>query len=649
MGKEGAAHLANRDGIIWAYWGHEPVHHYRRLGGDRLSIFKNGDWVDEWYERLHDESAVRRAAELNINVVYTHFFKGFGLNAEREEMERTRDFVRLAHRYGIQVLGYCQLNSLYYETMRDEADDLEQWAGRREDGGISCWSGAYYRWATCYNSDAFKQYIKKVVAHGLRHVGLDGFHFDNSYNRPCYCERCQDAFRRFAAARLPDPERVLGLRHLRHIRIPPFREWAETVQDPLYAVWLHYRRQLVASVHGELFGYVKQLSDNRAIVAHNPAFPKRCGNVNRLGYEPAYSPGAVDVVFAENDSFIEWTGRGLKSQIEAYKYGQLFGYRVFNSSWLKDGQGNIRLPETSEEISLYEAEALAFGGICGSPWLMRPLKDGSRCVLDRTEQTDTLSRVYAYFVKHADLYVRTSSTNAVKVLYHPDNLMLSIKQGYLSLLAVVQSLVRHGTPFSFWMLNDSRPLGDGDLLVLPGLDYVSDADVAAVRSLAEKGHPIVIVGSFATYTEYGVERGSGTPRLDDNGSTVVLPCRIDAAGYEPHKHFSAMNADIAEFDTVFVEAVKTRTAEKRIDCSHPGLLFETALDADGHKLVHVINPNNGETVERLTLSLWGVTRPYGHCELYSFEQSRLAGFANEKGRIDIVVEQVKTFFTLKLY
>src|SRR5690606_22938582 len=99
------------------------------------------------------------------------------------------------------------------------------------------------------------------------------------------------------------------------------------VYDPLYAMWLDFRRRLTASVHAELFDHVKLLSDERALVMHNPAFPRQWGHVNRIGYEPADSPAAVDIVVAENDKYIGRSGPELRTQIEAYKYGERFGYR----------------------------------------------------------------------------------------------------------------------------------------------------------------------------------------------------------------------------------------------------------------------------------------------------------------------------------
>ncbi|GAA3409771.1 hypothetical protein ACFFNY_31490 [Paenibacillus hodogayensis] len=641
------------DGIVWSYWGHEPLRHYRRLGSGSTSLFKNGQWIEAWYERLHTEDAIREAGEWGINLIYSHFFKGFGLAAEQDEMEKTRILVQTARRNGIQVLGYCQLGSLYYETLLDEVEDLQDWAIRTEDGSIACWGGAYYRWSPCYNSDAFKAYMKKVIAYGIRHVGLDGFHFDNSYNKPCYCDRCLHAFRGYLSDHVADPERLFGLRQLRHVRIPQFAETIEAVQDPLYIQWLHYRRRLTATVHAELFSHIKQLSEQRALVAHNPAFPRFYGHVNRIGYEPAASPAAVDLVFAENDGFIEKTEHGLKTQIEAYKYGQLFGYRVLNSSWLKDAHGNIRVPTTPEEICLYEAEAIAFGGLCGTPWLMRPIKDGRGWVADGADQVAILSNIFDYFARHTALYTDVKRTNAVKVLYHPDNVMLSVKQGYLSLLAAVQSLVQHAIPFSFCMLGDMRDVGDDDLIVLPALDYISDADVAAIRELSDRGHPLVVIGSFAVYNEHGLERGARWPVLEDRDSIIRIPYRLEATKRDNHKHFSATSANIAQFGKRFIEAVKTGMRGTRISFSHSELLCETASDADGHYLVHIINPNNALTIGSLTIGLTfpsGIgKRSYTRGELFSFEHAELERFEWKDDRLEIAIRSLKTFCTLKLY
>lgn len=60
------------------------------MGNDGDSIFTLGDWAEEWYNRIHEEDVIKAASEKGINVIYTHYFKGFGLETEHEEMENTK-------------------------------------------------------------------------------------------------------------------------------------------------------------------------------------------------------------------------------------------------------------------------------------------------------------------------------------------------------------------------------------------------------------------------------------------------------------------------------------------------------------------------------------------------------------------------------
>ena len=111
---------------VWSYWNHEPADHLRRMGYSRPSVFTVGEWLPQWYDRLHGEELISKVADCGVDTVYSHFFKGFGIKHEHAEMERTKEFAKIAHRHGVKVLGYCQFNSLYYEAMLDEVPDLEQ-------------------------------------------------------------------------------------------------------------------------------------------------------------------------------------------------------------------------------------------------------------------------------------------------------------------------------------------------------------------------------------------------------------------------------------------------------------------------------------------------------------------------------------------
>lgn len=122
---------------------------------------------------------MRTLADLGINLVVTHFFKGFGLAHECDAQQQTARLVAVAHRYDIAVLGYCQSRSLYYEAFLAEEPNAHSWVQRNRDGKLRTWGTAYHRWAPCIHSQEFHTSMKRVIRSGLEEVGLDGFHFDN--------------------------------------------------------------------------------------------------------------------------------------------------------------------------------------------------------------------------------------------------------------------------------------------------------------------------------------------------------------------------------------------------------------------------------------------------------------------------------------
>ena len=68
---------------VWTYWNHEPADHLRRMSYSNPTVFTTGEWLHDWYERLHGDKLIGEAADLGVDTVYCHFFKGFGLVQEK--------------------------------------------------------------------------------------------------------------------------------------------------------------------------------------------------------------------------------------------------------------------------------------------------------------------------------------------------------------------------------------------------------------------------------------------------------------------------------------------------------------------------------------------------------------------------------------
>lgn len=610
-----------KEPVVWAYWGHEPSYHLKRMHS-RPSLFTLGEWSDEWQDRLRSEECIKKAADDGINVIYTSFYKGFGLEFEKEEIEKTKELVQIAHSYGIKVLGYCQLKSVYYETFLAEDPDAKKMAAKNRDGTPKIWCGdSYYRWATCYNSDAFVSYIKKVIDYGLEYVGLDGFWFDNSYNAECFCENCRNDFRRYLKANVPNPMQVMGINTFDYVEIPYFEPAPKINYDALYFLWHKYRQQKCAEVHNEIFKHVKEKSDYKALIMHNPAFPRTSWVFVSYGYNPEFSK-YCDFVMAENrDNLINQNGK-ITTQILAYKAAERFGYKVLESSWktLENTSDGIVFdtagyPETYFEIAYYLSQSMIFGGLTGTPWLMRSTHKGSEMVLDFPLQRQTHQKVISYFKQNHQLF-EGKPLNRVKVLYSADNMLGMCNTGLDELKSVVNRIHNANIPFSFVVKNDIPELDAGQTIVVPQLFFTDNEICEYLRQAAERGCKVIVLGEYNVCNIYGKARDDAKKAL---GTELFVQRKLADAW----------------------ESVIKDAAEISLDVSCDNIVSEITQDQDGNVLVHLLSTKDRDAVE-FDLKLVGVDG-FEPVEIYSFEE---AGFCTNGSAIKI--KNFKTMATLKL-
>ena len=74
------------------------------------------------------------AKKMGANIYITHFHKGFGTEAEREEMEKTRELIKLCHKHGMRVGVYIRPDSLVYETFLAQEPSARDWFQVTADG-----------------------------------------------------------------------------------------------------------------------------------------------------------------------------------------------------------------------------------------------------------------------------------------------------------------------------------------------------------------------------------------------------------------------------------------------------------------------------------------------------------------------------------
>ena len=146
-----------KEGIIDAGGSHEPYIFEIRRGGLRTNA-----WDD--YLKQHSEENVKKLADMGVNVFHTHLYKGFGMAAEKEEMEMTKNLAVLVHKYGMKLDTYVQWGSLMFETFYNEVPDAKDWVQVDQFGQpILRYSNSQpFRYTPCFNNIGYKNYFKKI-------------------------------------------------------------------------------------------------------------------------------------------------------------------------------------------------------------------------------------------------------------------------------------------------------------------------------------------------------------------------------------------------------------------------------------------------------------------------------------------------------
>lgn len=622
--------------LYWTWWGWEPMDHYRRMGGTAGAVDCSASWVPAWFDRLHSEEIVQTMAGLGVNLAVTHFFKGFGLKHEREEQQRTAELVRIAHRHGIRVMGYCQSRSLYYETFLAEEPEAEQWIQRDATGQLRSWGGAYYRWTPCILSQEFRDYLKRAIRLGLEEIGLDGLHFDNNYAEPCYCPRCQQAFRTWLTARWPSSREHFGLASFAHVRVPPTLSSAPRITDPLVREWVRFRCESLGDYNRELASYARSIRPD-VLLMSNPAYPRHVDDAYRRSVWPVAVGRPLNLMFAENGNVPEIVDGVLVSQIRAYKEANAVGYRVLSTTWRQMKEAGASLVETPEAAVLQVAEAAANGGVPGANWALRPEAEGSRMRIDRPELRKALGRALAMVRANERWTANARPVGDVAVLHTFASQAFDARDTAALLWGAEEVLIRGGFSWEVVFGEDLGRLAEFTLLVVAGQSHLSNQECEAIGRFVRNGGRVVLVGENGRYDENGRQRlPAGLEGL--SGDRVV---RVDA---------SLARSNVVTARDVRVPLPKNwqklastidQTAGDRLSVRLHGS-DTVALSAyqrpDGGLIVHLVNYATPQTCRSLRLELgtrWKATRAVRFLTLDGPEQALLIAPAGARSTLKL--------------
>ena len=175
-------------------------------------LLRRGDHFDDesaHYDRMYEPENLKRMAAAGVRYGRLYFYKGFGLEFEKANMEKARRAAALMHQLGMKVSVYVG-GTMFTETLYREVPEAKDWEQRDQNNRWVPYGAQTYRHYACPNEPAYREYIKRVLKIAVEEVHADEIAFDNvmlqAEPKSCQCPRCVRAFHDFLRKRYPTKE-----------------------------------------------------------------------------------------------------------------------------------------------------------------------------------------------------------------------------------------------------------------------------------------------------------------------------------------------------------------------------------------------------------------------------------------------------------
>jgi hypothetical protein len=516
-----------RDGVVFVgQW--EPLIYRRRGGGARTD-------EAERFEMEHSEEAVEQLADLGVNLVITHYHKGFGPAAEQGEYDLIRKLRDRCHARGIKLGVYLRLDTLAYETLLLEHPEAKDWFQVNWDGQYPVYNDnssgdLYYRRQACPCCEEYLAWIEERLRFAVEELKVDLIHFDGVMpyleGYQCYCDRCKADFRRYLQQKYADPEVAterFGFPDLSQVLPPvyivhPYHRHSpkdlREVRDPVMQEWTRYRCEKLAQVHHRLARFIRALNPEVAVEV-NTLMPLEHNHYFRDGLDLALIGEENDCMWTEDEHHPRLTDDGvLISRIREFKIGRTLNNIVFS---YHPAQDPADLKRCLGQALAFNAQTIGMvGGMPVSEDHWSNAASGPGVPEPNWPTPYEVKRQWIRFRKqHAEHYLDTESVGGVALLRARDSLSYSMTKPHHHTLLWEQVLIQSGLPFDiiFDQQLDDPPspsaeelrrtsLSKYQVLVLPSTECMAEGMMAKVRSFVAAGGGLVASGDASARDEW---------------------------------------------------------------------------------------------------------------------------------------------------
>ncbi|MEN8227289.1 MAG: hypothetical protein ABFS38_03975 [Bacteroidota bacterium] len=457
----------------------------RRRGGEP-------EWQEEDYRKQHSEETVIKLKEMGATLMMLHFFKGYGLEAEKEHIEEAKQLARLCEKHGLRVGVYVG-NTISYETFLAEEPDATDWFAPDYLGKPIRYPGTQtFRKRVYFMHPGYIAYMKRVVKNAIEDVGADYIHFDNTNSQGQHAvffhPMAIDDFRTYLKNKYTPEQRKerFGFREVRYMLPPKWDRPLSTIDDPLFQEWTDFRCQKMADYFTIMRRYIYEL-DPEVAVHNNPN--RGLNGANTMWYQSIDMPRLkylTDFIATEEGNSASVNKEGvLISRIRTYKMTRTLDKRLtaVNSSKL----------ELAESMA-YNRQGVGIVNYLQTGIAGLPREDYTL----HAYQQDYIR----FFHDNFDYYRDIQHMADVAVLHTYATMAYNNDRPYESTFLFEQALIQEKIPFDIIFDDNLKDLSKYRVLVLADQECLNDEQLELVRDFVNRGGGLVATGTTSLYTEW---------------------------------------------------------------------------------------------------------------------------------------------------
>lgn len=481
--REKAAWLTNTPVVLVSNHDSMPIFR-RRVGG-------NTTYQLEDYAREHTEEAVRKLKEAGVTVVIVHFYKGFGLEAEREHQKKALELVSLVRKHGMRVGVYVG-STIAHETFLAEKPEAEEWFAPDYMGRPVFYSEQTFRKRVYFMHPGYREYMRRVMRMAEQEFHADLIHFDNTsmqaepaiFQHPMAIQDFREFLRRkYSASEL---ELRFGFAEVRFMLPPRYDRPLAAINDPLFQEWADFRCVQLSAYYAEMDALLRSLNPQVAVETNPHSGISGRNTIWEQGVDYPRLLSHMDAVWTEEGDPAGVTPDGiLVSKIRTFKMAAILNNTLFVGT---GGQGGNTL-QMAESLAFNRQSIGDIGGL-----------------LAGYDLPEVQRRYLRFFHRNFDRYRDVENIADVAVLHSFASMGYNNDRPVVSTMLFEQALIQAKVPFDIIFDDHLKDLSRYRVLVLADQEALNEDKLKLIRQYVERGGGVVATELTSLYNEWRERR-----------------------------------------------------------------------------------------------------------------------------------------------